>query len=277
MELHTKKLRNIDWRKKSGAAMRCRVVCPYIIPLVLTIALPIEADSLLDEITWKRTKQEFERFNDWSLGVRRIPKGAKPEIIVSDGEIKYNGEVLKIGHSLQDWKRVLGSSTRPAFHGRVLIWDDIGIKVALYPSDETKVRTLIVDFSCKERMHGSDCARNGGRGHDYDPKNYFTGYLEVDGGAIDNESTVDDVDKLITGRGRYGRGCGTELCLGYAVGDGRFLSFVDVDSRRFKSVIYNVSFTGGNRGLYEPPVEVSENTSSSAHLENHPSAPQVQP
>ncbi|WP_268800344.1 DUF7738 domain-containing protein [Pseudomonas huanghezhanensis] len=175
MELHTAKLRSIDWRKKSGAVMRSSIVFSCLVFIFAMVSKTAEADGLLGDITWENTKAELSRINDWSLGIRRIPKGAKPEIIVSDGEIKYNGEVLKIGHSLQDWKRVLGSNTRPAFHGRVLIWDDIGIKVALYPSDETKVRTLIVDFSCKERMHGSDCARNGGRGHDYDPKNILQG------------------------------------------------------------------------------------------------------
>ncbi|WP_268800346.1 DUF7738 domain-containing protein [Pseudomonas huanghezhanensis] len=207
---------------------------------------------MFDGITWEKTKQELKRFEDWSQGIRRIPKGAKPEIIVNDGKITFNGKILKIGDDIESWKKVIGGNPRAMLDRRIYVWDDLGFKVGIGWTN-TKVTFINIIFRCKERGAVKVCPENGGPGNTYEPQNFFTGYVEYEGGPIDSRSTVLEANRLIRGRVQYGGGCGTGLCSSVWGKYGYIVSDPDIDGRGYESVFYGVSFGGNSHAAFYPP------------------------
>ncbi len=222
--------------------MRRAIVFLCFVFISAIVSQTASANGLLGDITWEKTKQELKRFDDWSLGIRRIPKGAKPEIIVNDGEITFNGEVLRFGDDINVWKKTIGGIPREMPSHRLYIWDEVGIKVGVGWGGSTKVVFINVIFHCKERGSSPVCPENGGPGNENEPKNFFVGYLEYEGGPIDSMSTVLEANRLIEGGANFGRGCGLGLC---SVSHGphrNILSGADTDGRSLESTIYGISF-----------------------------------
>ncbi|WP_268800873.1 DUF7738 domain-containing protein [Pseudomonas huanghezhanensis] len=215
------------------------------------ISIPAAADSLFDGITREKIKQELKRFEDWSQGIRRIPKGAKPEIIVNDGKITFNGKILKIGDDIESWKKVIGGNPRAMLDRRIYVWDDLGFKVGIGWTN-TKVIFIKIIFRCKERGAVKVCPENGGLGNTNEPQNFFTGYVEYEGGPIDSQSTVLEANRLIRGRAQYGGGCGTGLCSSVWGKYGYLVSDPDIDSRGYESIFYGVSFEGDSHAEFYP-------------------------
>ncbi|WP_268800347.1 DUF7738 domain-containing protein [Pseudomonas huanghezhanensis] len=222
--------------------MRQPIVFSCLVFIFAIVSQTAGADGLLGDITWENTKAELSRLNDWSLGIRRIPKGAKPEIIVNDGEITFNGEVLRFGDDINVWKKIIGGIPREMPSQRLYIWDEMGIKVGIGWGGSTKVVFINVIFHCKERGSSPVCPESGGPGNENEPKNFFAGYLEYEGGPIDSISTVLEANRLIKGAANFGRGCGLGLC---SVSHGLhrdILSGADTVGRNLESTIYKISF-----------------------------------
>ncbi len=225
-------------------AMRCRVVYSYLTLILLMTALPVEAGSSFGETTWERSRQKLSQLNDWSLGIRRISKGAAPEIIVNGGEIVINGKVVRFGDDISTWKEALGGHPREMSSQDLFIWDELGLKVGLRWDGSGEVLFFKVFFSCRKYQDPDICKGSASHSVENRPKQYFPGYLEFEGGPIDSKSTVVEANRLIRGSANFGRGCGPGFCSIVRSGPGYILSGADTDGNNIESTIYGVSFEG---------------------------------
>ena len=126
---------------------------------------------------------------------RQVNRAAKPEIIIKDGQLFYNGKELVMGASLAEWQEILGkpSRTDDGLPPPILfIWDNLGITVLTGQDTETRGKvTQIKIYFLKNPMYAKVyIERYSADGkplppYEPSPKKTFSGYLELDDFGID--------------------------------------------------------------------------------------------
>jgi hypothetical protein len=119
---------------------------------------------------------------------RIVPRGAKPEVVISGTSIFINGTAVAIGQPIKLWKNAIGGSPRcdeEEYGIKACDWDDLGI--SLLAKGEL-VGEFIVHVNL-ENWWPEATQRPDGTPIpplvDWRPKHPFPGYLELDGYGID--------------------------------------------------------------------------------------------
>ena len=126
---------------------------------------------------------------------RQVNRAAKPEIIIKDSQLFYNGKELVLGASLAEWQKILGKHSRtgqdrPAI---LYIWDELGLQVLTgQPAEELgkveQIKIYLLKNPIYEGMYRETHSPDGKPLPPYvdrAPKKTFSGYLELDGFGID--------------------------------------------------------------------------------------------
>ncbi|SEN37491.1 hypothetical protein SAMN05428959_1011422 [Duganella sp. CF517] len=187
------------------------------------------------------------------LGTPRIvSKGRKPEIIIKDEFIYFNGKKLFMGASLQAWKNGLAGSPRCSKDGIVIcVWEEYGLQLGTGEGKDPKVKFINIYLSFVDE-DGKDLGREnypGGKAalptDDWQVHEAFPGYLELDGYGIDANSKFWEI-KAGTKNKRELR-CGIKDCATPrgAFGDRGELQFRLNGSRETSTIRkFSVSLTG---------------------------------
>jgi hypothetical protein len=126
---------------------------------------------------------------------RVVARGAKPEIIISGESIVVDGRRLRIGDSLETWKKALPG--KPSCWGSDSVncsWDQLGIQVGTYRNAPARVTGISILLSKKPADPYVALPRYSPNGKlvpspiDRGPKHPFPGYFELDGHGIDAKS-----------------------------------------------------------------------------------------
>ncbi|MYM66908.1 hypothetical protein GTP45_08710 [Pseudoduganella sp. FT55W] len=123
---------------------------------------------------------------------RKVNRGARPEIILKDNTITWNGKPLALGQSIEEWRKVIGKGAvcsarneRPGW----CKWDALGIEIAGSIGKPNQVGTFNVNFNRAADEGLYDLRARDAAGKPIDPvwlsKGVFPGYLEFDGFGID--------------------------------------------------------------------------------------------
>ena len=124
--------------------------------------------------------------------LHKVDKNKQPQIIIKGNEMRYNGQLLELGDTFDNWVKVLGKPTR--FSGdNVHIWDNLGIIIYLrdrragYTNKISVVSVMDIFFNFESRDQIFEHIPY------FSPKNAFVGYLEIDGTGVDSTSKVWEV------------------------------------------------------------------------------------
>ncbi len=112
--------------------------------------------------------------------VRKVPRGASPEILLQDDALLIDGKALKLGQRLEDWDKVLPGKRR-CEGGKVIracVWDAVGFRVTTQFANPKRISSVKVFLTLP------------------DPEGYtvmlpakpFGGYVELDGFGIDAQT-----------------------------------------------------------------------------------------
>jgi hypothetical protein len=141
-----------------------------------------------------------KQFNEKEYGKARIvPKGAKPEIILQDDTILFNGKPLVLGAPLQDWKDIFSAPHRCTKPGKIspiaCTWDELGIQILTSSSNKDIVSQLTIYLNPRPTDPFDPNSRSSSKRHlfpddkserlEVDSRQPFTGYLELDNFGID--------------------------------------------------------------------------------------------
>ncbi|SJZ81668.1 hypothetical protein [Novilysobacter spongiicola] len=179
---------------------------------------------------------------------RQIPRGAEPEITVEGARITFDGKFLTLGDDFTEWVEVLGEDYRPAVPGyeyeTTFVWDNIGVIVEWDSTDNRIVEHVGIRLNFnslyEEWEPGYDNHRPGAGSV---PANMFRGYLEVNGVAVDHNSTVFEVNRRADGRLSISCSRGINVCSDRVTPAGVPRPWFDVDSRKEAGVIYGIGFS----------------------------------
>lgn len=179
---------------------------------------------------------------------RQIPRGAKPELIISGTDITFNEKRLVLGGDFQGWVQVLGKNYRPMTHGNkyesLFVWDEFGILVQLDPVDKKTVESISVELNFKQiYAKWEPDFKDYKPGIGVIPAKFFRGYLQINGVPIDAKSTIREVNRRANGKLSIHCIRGINACSDYLTpvdAGAPFIGF-GVDSRKEDSLIYGVS------------------------------------
>lgn len=145
--------------------------------------------ELLNELAAKGA-EEVGAIKDYGKP-RRVAGGAKPEIVIKEGDIQIDGKAVAFGANLSEWTRALPKNRRCLSKKNDLtlcLWDDIGIAVGTSLRHPTLVKFIAIYLNAEERPPWDPRLPDGSTmpaPPDYRPKGLFHGYLELDGFGID--------------------------------------------------------------------------------------------
>jgi len=190
--------------------MRCLLVvlCSAGLPSacqakeLVTVAATVPASSASAPTTLDRLDEGMRRAEEQAGAIKKYPeprivlRGAKPEVIIKGGEISFEGRPLRIGGSLEEWKRVIGKAPRCHAEERQptrCTWDELGIQAMTPWSNDTVVSEMTIHLNPRPKdpyeglvTHSPDGTPRK-RLPDFTPKKPFQGYLELDGFGIDSK------------------------------------------------------------------------------------------
>lgn len=163
-----------------------------------------EKDSVLDRINSAMTKAAIATGAVKEFGEpRRVSKGAKPEIVLQDDQLLFNGKRLQLGQRLAEWDKVLPGKRRcddgERIHG--CVWDSAGILVVMQNANPEKIASAKIYL----RLPNED------EREPLQPYRPFSGYLELDGYGMDTSTQFWEVRRS-TRQDRNIR-CGLRECV----------------------------------------------------------------
>ncbi len=126
---------------------------------------------------------------------RVVEKGAKPEIVLKGSSIYFNSKLLKLGDTLERWKKVLGEGRcrgRPS-EMTLCIWDEYGLEVGTewrsHPAQIVNFMEIQISLVKKDPAEALFTTNADGSPSpptiDWRPAKPFPGYLEIDQFGID--------------------------------------------------------------------------------------------
>jgi hypothetical protein len=155
--------------------------------------------TLLGE--WKRrAMQDLEIIKKGGVS-RKVEKGRRPEIKIQQEKVYFNERELRLGASLEDWKKIIMEvprCTEPEMS--LCIWDELGLSVGVEEDKNHKVKYLNIQISVSEedKEIGTAPYPDGTPAKkplDLSPHKVFPGYLELDGYGIDAQTEFWDIQK----------------------------------------------------------------------------------
>lgn len=148
---------------------------------------------------------------------RQVKRHAKPETIIKDSNILFEGKLLEFGRPLKLWKNIIKKKPHCDKTGiEWCAWEDLGLKV--YANEEYKfgVGTIIIKISIPDHLLNETRTPylNGTPDDtpkaDWPARHPFTGYLEIDGFGIDKETKFCELQSNI--EVRQNLSCGLRIC-----------------------------------------------------------------
>jgi hypothetical protein len=175
---------------------------------------------------------------------RKVQRGASPEVVIQSSNIIFNGKPLKFGTHIDEWKKVLGGSPRTfQEYPTIFVWDDLGIQIVTANEQVTKVVQMAVysNQKPKDPYAGMVTVWPDGSPNiptpDFNPKHIFTGYFELDGAGIDDQTKVWEVNALAKRQKKFH--CMASLLRCHAATeDGKNSLVFFTDEKRQKGLIY---------------------------------------
>jgi hypothetical protein len=148
---------------------------------------------------------------------RHVKKDAKPEIIIKDSRIFFEGKPLEFGRTLKSWKNIIKRKPHCDKTGiEWCVWEDLGLEVYASEEDNFGVGTIIIKISIPEHLlnetrtpHPDGTPDNAPKA-DWLARHPFTGYLEIDGFGIDKETKFWELESSIDTRRNLS--CGLRDC-----------------------------------------------------------------
>ena len=147
---------------------------------------------------------------------RIVPKGAKPEIVIKDDKITYNGKQLVLRAHLSKWEKVLGQASRRS-EGKLahlFVWDNLGLDLVTDTRNTVDQIKIYINKRPIDPYKGLVTHNPDGTpitpDVDYTPKQAFSGYLELDGFGIDAKTEFWEL--LSTANPERRLTCGTRDC-----------------------------------------------------------------
>jgi hypothetical protein len=148
---------------------------------------------------------------------RHVKRSAKPEIIIKDSSISFDGKLLEFGRPLASWKNILKRKPRCDKTGiEWCVWEDLGLEVHASKEDKFGVGTIIIKISIPENFT-KETPMLYPDGSPYKPpeadwlaRHPFTGYLEIDGFGIDKETKFWELQSSIDTHRNLS--CGLKSC-----------------------------------------------------------------
>jgi hypothetical protein len=166
------------------------------------------------------------------------------ELIIRSSEISFNGKPLKLGAHIDEWKKVFGASPRSfPKHPTSYVWDDIGIEIVTAHEQITKVVQLTVYLNPKPKDPYAGMVTVWPDGSpntplpDFNPKNMFRGYFELDGAGIDRQTKVWEVNALAKRRNKFYCMMSLNSCHA-ATEDNRYTLDFSTDNKKGEGLIY---------------------------------------
>jgi hypothetical protein len=148
---------------------------------------------------------------------RQVKKYAKPEIIIKDSNIFFEGKLLEFGRPLTSWKNIIKRKPHCDKTGvEWCVWEDLGLEVYASKEDNFGVGTIIIKISISEDLLNDTRTSHPDGTPDNTPKadwlarHPFTGYLEIDGFGIDKETKFWELESSIDTRRNLS--CGLRDC-----------------------------------------------------------------
>lgn len=155
-------------------------------------AAAASAPTMLDR--WNQLMEKGREFAESPREVevpRVVPRGGRPEIILSGSSIRVNGQLVEIGGPLSAWKQAL--PPHPHCYGEVRIvcvWRDLGIEVATQSIANTSVLDASVHLAIPSTASPLPSNEATAKSR---PTHAFSGYLELDGFGIDAQTKFSEV------------------------------------------------------------------------------------
>jgi hypothetical protein len=182
------------------------------------------------------------------------PYRAIPEIILKNtkigAELTYNGQLVKLGEmTINDLEKILGKENRLCNNSRgCWVWDNLGIR--LYERsfkeqadrDKNIIDTLTVDINQMPPLNDREYRDYELPGHGIHPKEFFKGYLEIDGVRIHKNMTIKSLNaKLKTIKPFY---CGQISICSTTISIGNMWIGIQRDTlgNKYNSLIYDMQF-----------------------------------
>ena len=82
---------------------------------------------------------------------RQADKNRHPQVIIKGSEIRYNGQVLKLGDDLGQWEKVLGKASR--FDRSIYTWDEVGIQCWTDWKESKRTEALTIFEMTDQEFH----------------------------------------------------------------------------------------------------------------------------
>jgi hypothetical protein len=178
---------------------------------------------------------------------RVVPKGAKPEIIITyDGLITFDGKPLRLGEHIDKWRAVLPKDV--VCRSNVAIrcyWDKLGLKI-ITDEKEAKVVMQIDIHINSERVEPWMLPDT--PSYKTKPNETFKGYLEIDGYGIDNDTRFSELRSGVDARRALD--CGSLDCSHPRGGGGGSQTYIAIrfDGRSEHNKLRSVTMAGGPSG-----------------------------
>ncbi|OEZ63606.1 hypothetical protein [Duganella sp. HH105] len=134
---------------------------------------------------------------------RTVSRGARPEIILRQDKILYNGKMLELGKTASQWDSILPGERRcddlssPSWCN----WDDLGILVGFTDKKPKKISYVTIYLRLPEVDPNDGLVTMSADGTvlpplvRFYPKSPFPGYLELDGYGMDRHTMFWEVLK----------------------------------------------------------------------------------
>jgi hypothetical protein len=126
--------------------------------------------------------------------VRKVPKGAKPTLVLKDGSIFFNERPLILGGSFESWKKVIGNGSVCGSESewpKWCKWDALGIEIGsgTQKNDAVKFLNVHINPEVKDEVDFPDVDKNGRPiERPWIVNGVFPGYFEFDNFGIDRQT-----------------------------------------------------------------------------------------
>lgn len=196
----------------------------FLWPLLLFVAVECHGQASGDSPSMgERFNSAFEKaakkagaVKDYGP-VRKVEKGAQPEVILKGSTVSFNGKQLVLGQRIEQWQRIIGKGAVCARKNERPLWckwDGLGIEITGSLDRPAQVAELNVRFNRDADEGIYDLRARDAQGDPIDPvwlsKGVFPGYLEFDGFGIDKHTRFWEI-KASVDRQRNLR-CGLKNC-----------------------------------------------------------------
>ncbi|WP_145646969.1 DUF7738 domain-containing protein [Pseudoduganella lurida] len=123
---------------------------------------------------------------------RVVKRGAKPELLLQDGKLTFDGQWLEFGVGLEQWRKIIGVGSHCSFGGvdqDWCKWDTLGIEISGELESPRKAKRLKIRFSHDKEedflVGVSTPSGNKFKKADWHARGSFRGYFEIDGFGVD--------------------------------------------------------------------------------------------